>query len=74
MKFDHDILFDFLPVEDKKSFMVWDSAFLSGTLTTQLTINATYRAPFEERIRIPFEQYQMKLKQKERDKKIKQIL
>jgi hypothetical protein len=74
MKFDHDILFDFLPVEDKKSFMVWDSAFLSGTLTTQLVINATYRAQFEERIRIPFEEYQIKLKQKERDKKLKQIL
>ena len=27
MKFDHDILFEFLPEEDKKSFMAWDNVF-----------------------------------------------
>ena len=74
MKFDHDILFQFLSEEDQKSFMVWDNAFLSGTLSTQLIIIATYRAPFEERIRIPFEEYQMKLKQKEREIKLNKIL
>ena len=74
MKFDQDILFQFLSEEDQKSFMVWDNAFLSGTLSTQLIIIATYRAPFEERIVIPFEQYQMKLKQKEREIKLNKIL
>lgn len=74
MKIDYDILFDFLSEEDKKHFLVWDSAFLSGTLSTKLIINATYRAPFEEKIRIPFDEYQMKLKQKEREEKLNKIL
>jgi hypothetical protein len=71
MKFDQDILFDFLPEEDKKSFMVWDNVFLSRTSSH---IVATYRAPFEERLNIPFEEYQMKLKQKEREEKLNKIL
>jgi len=74
MKFDYDILKEFLPEEDKKSFLVWDNAFLSGTLNTKLVIRVTYRAPFEEIISIPFEDYQMRLKQKERDSRINSIL
>lgn len=74
MKFNNDILKEFLPEEDKKSFLVWDNAFLSGTLTTKLVIRATYRAPLEEIISIPFEDYQMRLKQKERDNRIDTIL
>jgi hypothetical protein len=27
MKFDYDILFEFLPEEDKKHFLVWDNVF-----------------------------------------------
>ena len=69
--FDHDILFEFIPEEDKKYFMVWDNVFLS---TTSSHIVATYRAPFEERLNIPFEEYQMKLKQKEREIKLNKIL
>jgi hypothetical protein len=71
MKFDHDILFDFLSEEDKKSFMVWDNAFLN---VSREYIVATYRAPFEERIKISFDEYQMKLKQKERENKLNKIL
>lgn len=74
MKFDYDILFEFIPEKDKKNFLVWDNAFLSGTLTTRLVIVATYRSPFEERINIPFEDYQMRLKQKERENKLNKIL
>ena len=50
MKFDQDILFDFLSDEDKKSFMVWDNCHLNPSRDS---IVATYRAPFEERIIIP---------------------
>ena len=70
MKFDYDILFEFLPEEDKKYFMVWDNVIINYTGN----ILATFRSPFEERIVIPFEEYQMKLKQKERDNKLNTIL
>ena len=68
MKFDKEILFEFLPDVDKKSFMVWDNAFLSGE-----KIVATYRAPFEERIFIPLNEYELKVKQKERDIKLNKL-
>jgi hypothetical protein len=67
MKFDHDILFDFLPEKDKKSFMVWDNAFLN---MGKDRIVATYRAPFEERVLIPLSDYDARVKQKERDNKL----
>jgi hypothetical protein len=71
MKFDQDILFEFLPEEDKKSFMVWDNAFLN---VSRDTIVAVYRAPFEQRIFIPLSEYEVRLKQKERDNKLDTIL
>jgi len=70
MKFDHDILFDFLPEEDKKSFMVWDNAFLN---MSRDTIVATYRAPFEERVFIPLDEYELRVKEKERNNKLNNL-
>ena len=70
MNFDSDILFQFLSEEDQKSFMVWDNVIINYAGN----ILATFRAPFEERIVIPFEEYQMKLKQKEREIKLNKIL
>ena len=78
MKFDHDILFEFIPEEDKKSFMVWDNVLLSQRYASipdsVQTIVATYRAPFEERVLIPLDEYELRLKQKERDNKLNDIL
>ncbi len=86
MKFDYDILFDFLSEEDKKSFMVWDNVILSQKYTpipdkplarnvlSVQTIVATYRAPFEERIFIPLDEYELKLKLKNREEKLNKIL
>jgi hypothetical protein len=71
MKFDHDILFDFLPEEDKKSFMVWDNCFIN---ISKDSIVAVYRAPFEERVLIPLDEYDARVKQKERDNKLNKIL
>jgi hypothetical protein len=71
MKFDHDILFEFLPEEDKKSFMVWDNCFIN---INKDSIVAVYRAPFEERVFIPLDEYELKLKQKLRDNKLDSIL
>lgn len=71
MKFDHDILFEFIPEEDKKSFMVWDIAFLN---MSKDTIIAVYRAPFEERVFIPLSDYDVMVKQKEREIKLNKIL
>lgn len=70
MKFDYDILFQFLSEEDQKSFMVCDNVIINYTGN----ILVTFRSPFEERIVIPFEEYQMKLKQKEREIKLNKIL
>ncbi len=78
MKFDQDILFEFLPEEDKKSFMVWDNVLLSQRYASipdsVQTIVATYRAPFEERVLIPLDEYDARVKQKERDNKLNKIL
>lgn len=70
MDFDYDILFDFLPEEDKKSFMVWDNAFLN---MSRDTIVATYRSPFEERVLIPLDEYQLRVKEKERNNKLNNL-
>ena len=74
MRFEHDILFEFIPEEDKKSFMVWDNVLLSQRYASipdsVQTIVATYRAPFEERVIIPLSDYDSRVKQKERDNKL----
>lgn len=50
MNLDKNILFEFLPEEDKKSFMVWDNAFIN--IKSEKVVDI-YRAPFEEKISIP---------------------
>lgn len=69
MKLDYDILFEFLSDKDKKIFLVWDNAFISGE-----KIVAIYRAPFEERVFILLSDYEASLKQKERENKLNTIL
>ena len=77
-QFDQDILFEFLPEEDKKSFIVWDNVFcnpngLDAKAAGVTRIVAIYRAPFEERVFIPLPEYELRLKQKERDRKLETI-
>ena len=78
MKFNQDILFEFIPEEDKKYFMVWDNVLLtqkySSIPNSVQNIVATYRAPFEERVLIPLDEYESRLKQKEREIKLNKIL
>lgn len=79
MKFDQDILFEFLPEEDKKSFMAWDNVFCNpngrdAKFAGVARIVAVYRAPFEERVFIPLSEYELRLKQKLRDNKLDLIL
>ena len=79
MKFDYDILFEFIPEKDKKSFMVWDNAFCNpnghdAKAAGVARIVAVYRAPFEERVFIPLSDYESRLKQKERDIKINNLI
>ena len=65
---DYEILFDFIPKENKKHFLTWDNAFLSGTY-----IVAIYRAPYEERIFVPLDEYQLRVKEKERNNKLNNL-
>ena len=86
MKFDYDILFEFLSEEDKNHFTAWDNAAFStgaafcnpngldAKAAGSARIIAVYRAPFEQRIFIPLSEYKVRLKQKERDIKLSAIL
>ena len=77
MKFDHDILFEFLPEEDKKSFMAWDNVFCNpnglDAKAAGVVIIANYRSPFEERVFIPLPKYELRLKQKLRATKLNEL-
>ena len=79
MNFDQDKLFEFVPEEDKKHFLVWDNAYcnpngLDAKYAGVARIVAVYRAPFEERVLIPLPEYELRLKQKSRDSKIDELL
>jgi len=81
MKFDYDILFDFLSEEDKKSFMVWDNVELTQKYSSIpgsiQAIVATYRVRYvfdEERIIIPLDEYELRVKEKQREEKLNKIL
>ena len=78
MKFDHDILFEFLPEEDKKSFMACDNVFCNpngrdAKADGVVRIVVIYRAPFEERVFIPLPKYELRLKQKLRATKLETL-
>ncbi len=62
MKYDHDILYQFIPTDHKQRFLTWNNAYQSieginivGVYTVHYGVNS--RAPFEERILIPFSLY-----------------
>lgn len=73
MLFNHDILFEFLPEEDKKYFMVWDNVFINTNEKSHNVIVAVYRAQFEERVFIPLDDYYATVKKKERDNKLQNL-
>jgi hypothetical protein len=84
MKFDYDILFEFLSEEDKNYFTAWDNAaFITGAAfcnpngldakAGSARIIAVYRAPFEQRAFIPLSEYKVRLKQKVRDAKLEEL-
>ena len=77
MKFDHDILFEFIPEEDKKYFMVWDNVLLtqkySSIPNSVQNIVATYRAPPYKRVLIPLDEYELRVKEKERNNKLNNL-
>ena len=79
MKFDYDILFEFLSEEDRNYFTAWDNVFCNpngrdAKAAGVARIVAVYRAPFEERVFIPLSEYEVRLKQKARDTKLDSIL
>ena len=79
MKYDHDILYQFIPTDHKERFLSWTTTYPSieginivGVYTVHYGVNS--RAPFEQRILIPFSLYMERLKQKQRDTILNQIL
>lgn len=73
-KFDTDILFDFIPDVDKPSFLVWVSCREYKNIGPHRIV-ATYRTLLdEEKVIIPANLYEERVKQKEREKKINEIL
>jgi hypothetical protein len=77
MEFDSNILFEFLPEEDKKYFQAWVNVFINTKATKTSAVNrivATYRAPFEKRIIIDLIDYYSMIKQKEREIKLNKII
>jgi hypothetical protein len=69
MKFDTNIVREFLPDDCKKRFLVWDVIFISGE-----NIIAIYRSPFEEKVYIPIKEYNSKILQKNRSEKLNKII
>jgi len=86
MKYDYDILWEFIPTKYKENFIRWDNAYLTmGRLNIVGVYKVSYvnqtRAPlsshnsvFEERISIPLSLYMERVKQKQRDTILNQIL
>ena len=62
--------------------MVWDNVLLTqnySSINSVQNIVATYRAPFEDRVvdfirLIPLDEYELRLKQKERDNKLNKLI
>jgi hypothetical protein len=74
MRFDLEILESFIPEHHKKSFQVFESFRLIGSLQSGYKIWAPYRAPFSENLSIDLSEYETRLKQKQREEKLNQIL
>jgi hypothetical protein len=74
MNFDYEIIKSFIPEENKKSFLVFESVRLIGSLQSGYKIWAPYRAPFSENLSIDLSDYETRLKQKQREDKLNQIL
>ena len=58
--------------------MAWDNVFcnpngLDANAAGSARIVAIYRAPFEERVFIPLDEYELRLKQKLRDNKLETL-
>lgn len=69
MDFDYEIIKSFIPEEERKHFLVFESVRLNGS-----KIWAPYRAPFRENLSIDLSEYEIRLKQKQREEKLNQIL
>lgn len=69
MNLDYEIIKSFIPEDKIKSFLVFESIRLIGS-----KIWAPYRAPFSENLLIDLSDYETRLKQKQREDKLNQIL
>ena len=69
MNFDYEIIKSFIPEEERKHFLVFENVYISGS-----KILAPYRAPFSEKLSIDISEYESRLKQKQREEKLNQLV
>lgn len=71
VNYDYDILMSFVPGGDKGRFLAFESVYSSsdGSL-----IYAPYRAPFSSELVIYKTEYESRLKQKQREEKLNQLV
>jgi hypothetical protein len=67
--YDYDILYNFIPENDKKNFLVWENSWTSNG-----NIIAMYRAPFSEKIVVSVTDYDALVKQLDRDNKLNKLI
>jgi hypothetical protein len=69
MNFDYEIIKSFIPESKLKHFLAFENVYISGS-----KILAPYRAPFSEKLSIDISEYESRLKQKQREEKLNQII
>lgn len=69
MDFDYEIIKSFIPEKERKHFLVFENVYISGS-----KILAPYRAPFSSELVIDKTEYESRLKQKQREEKLNQLV
>jgi hypothetical protein len=70
---DYEIIKSFIPEEKRKHFLVFEYVHISETQNGSKIV-APYRAPFEEDLSIDLSDYEIRLKQKQREEKLNQLV
>jgi hypothetical protein len=73
MDFDYDIIKSFIPEEERKHFLVFENVYTSGSKILA-PYRTTWRSTFSEKLSIDISEYESRLKQKQREVKLNQLV